>query len=110
MKRLAAIDVGSTSVHLLVADVSDGALEPVLDVSTFAGLGDAVAASGVVGAAVATELARLLAGYVGEATELGAAQVVIVATAPLRRAADAARVVSGLGVPVHVLTEREEAL
>ena len=32
-RRAAAVDIGSTSVHLLVAEVSDGGLEPIVDLS-----------------------------------------------------------------------------
>ena len=114
MGRLAAVDVGSTSVHLLVADLHRRSIAPVADESVFAGLGAAVVARGVLGDAAAAELATVLGAYARRATDLGADDVVMVATAPLRRAADAARVVwlvgREAGVALHALTEREEAL
>ena len=114
MGRLAAVDVGSTSVHLLVADMDQGSIAPVADESVFAGLGEAVGARGMLGDAAAAELASVLAAYARRATDLRADDVVVLATAPLRRAADAARVVwlvgRDAGVALHALTEREEAL
>jgi exopolyphosphatase/guanosine-5'-triphosphate,3'-diphosphate pyrophosphatase len=104
MKRFAAIDVGATSVHLLVAD--DGGA--IVDESTFAGLGEAVDATGLLGSKT-DELATVLSDYAGRA----AAASLILATSPFRRAPDAARVVRRLadqGLAVHVLSEREEAL
>jgi exopolyphosphatase / guanosine-5'-triphosphate,3'-diphosphate pyrophosphatase len=110
MGRYAAIDVGSTSVHLLVADVEGHVLEPVVDESAFAGLGEAVEARPVLGAERIRELRDLLAVATARAISLDAGAVVVVGTAPLRRAADAARAVAAAAVPLHVLTEREEAL
>src|SRR3712207_2094404 len=115
MGRLAAIDAGSTSVHLLVADVlPGGTLAPVADESVFAGLGDAVDGRGRLGHAGTTELAGVLARHVRRATDLRADDALVLGTAPLRRAADAARVVRRLereaGLGLHVLMEREEAL
>ena len=42
----AAIDVGATSLHLLVAAVGTHSVQPLLDESAFLGLGDRVAADG----------------------------------------------------------------
>ena len=46
----AAIDVGSTSVHLLVAAIDAHRVIPLLDESAFLGLGDRVARDGRLGA------------------------------------------------------------
>lgn len=110
----AAVDLGSTSVHLLVARVVDHRLEPLVDESAFLGLGDAVAARGFLGAAGREALVDALAHHAWAARESGAAQILFVATEPLRRLHDAARIVAevdaGTGVPVHVLSHEEEAL
>jgi exopolyphosphatase/guanosine-5'-triphosphate,3'-diphosphate pyrophosphatase len=110
----AAVDLGSTSVHLLVARVIDHRLEPLVDESAFLGLGDAVAARGFLGATGREALVDALAHHAWAARESGAAQILFVATEPLRRLLDAARIVAeidaGTGVPVHVLSHEEEAL
>ena len=109
-----AIDVGSNSAHALIAVVRDHAIEPVVDRSAFLGLGWAVDRRGVVGHAKQAELVDRLRSYAGRARGLEATSVTVVGTEPLRRAADAARVVRAVeqrvGVPFHVLGHEEEGL
>jgi exopolyphosphatase/pppGpp-phosphohydrolase len=109
----AAVDLGSNSVHLLVAGVAGHRLESLVDESAFLGLGAAVAERGYLGAAVRGELVATLVGYADVARWLGARTVTFVGTEPLRRAADASRIVhevgAATGVPLHVLTHEEEA-
>ncbi len=108
----AAIDVGATSLHLLVAAVGGHKLEPILDESVFLGLGDRVAAHGRMGHAAREELIASLVAYAHAARQLGAAFVTVVGTDPLRGADDAAiaihEVEARAGVPVHVLEHEEE--
>ena len=109
----AAVDVGSTSVHLLVASLDGADLTVLADQSEFLGLGPIVDADGRLGAPTRDLLRDTLASYVDIARGLGARHVAIVATEPLRRAGDAARAVVDIeratGMPVHVLTHEEEA-
>ncbi len=109
----ASVDLGSVSVHLLVAEIAGHRLIPIVDESVFQGLGEAVAQRGHLGAAARADLARILVGYVDSARRLGARQVTLVGTEPIRRSADAARIVaevaSASGAPLHVLTHEEEA-
>jgi exopolyphosphatase/guanosine-5'-triphosphate,3'-diphosphate pyrophosphatase len=109
----AAVDLGSTSVHLLVARIVDHRVEPQLDESSFLGLGEAVEGRGLLGAEGREALVDALAHYAWTAREAGAESITFVATEPLRRLADAARVVGevgeGTGVPLHVLEHDEEA-
>lgn len=108
----AAIDAGATSLHLLVAAVGGHRVQPILDESVFLGLGDRVTADGVVGASAREELVASVVAYVDAARRLGAASVTVVGTEPLRRALDAATVISAVearaGVPFHVLEHEEE--
>lgn len=110
----AVVDVGSTSVHHLVAAIDDHHLEVLVDESTFLGLGAAADERGVLGPAGREELVDTLAAYAWTARTHGARDITFVATEPLRRLADAARIVgevdAGTGVPVHVLRHEEEAL
>jgi exopolyphosphatase/pppGpp-phosphohydrolase len=110
----AAVDVGANSAHLLVATVSGHRLEALLDESAFLGLGDRVAADGYIGGDAREELAATLAGYAEAARGLGATEITIVGTEPIRRAADSAMLVHEVqrraGVPFHVLGHDEEAL
>jgi len=109
----AAVDLGSTSVHLLVARVVDHRVEPLIDESVFLGLGAAVEGRGLLGRAGRTGLVDALAGYARDARQAGASAITFVGTEPLRRLADAARIVAEVdaatGVPLHVLGHEEEA-
>lgn len=109
----ASVDVGSNSVHLLVAGIAGHRLTPIVDESAFLGLGAAVAERGHLGAAARAELAETLAGYAETSRQLGARHVTLVGTEPIRRAADAGRIVAEVGaaadLPLHVLSHEEEA-
>ncbi len=114
-KRIgAAVDLGSTSVHLLVAGVADHRIEPLADESVFLGLGEAVEAQGMLGGAGRQALVDVLARYASVARDGGALDTTFVGTEPLRRLADASRIVhevaQAIGVPLHALSHEEEAL
>jgi exopolyphosphatase/guanosine-5'-triphosphate,3'-diphosphate pyrophosphatase len=110
----AAIDVGATSVHLLVGSVDAHHVTPLLDESVFLGLGDRVGAAGYFGEELRAALVADLGRYIAAARELGATSVTIVGTEPMRRAADAPTVVAEVeaqsGTPFHVLDHAEEGL
>ncbi len=109
----ASVDLGSTSVHLLVAEIVGHRLEPLLDESAFLGLGVAIDDRAHLGADARAELAATLAGYAATARRLGATTITLMGTEPIRRAADAPRIVAEVeaatGVPLHVLSHEEEA-
>lgn len=109
----ASVDLGSNSVHLLVAAVEDHRLEPLVDVSVFLGLGAAVADRGYLGRVARAELASSLTGYAGDARRHGATAITLLGTEPIRRAADAASIVHEVGnatcLPLYVLSHEEEA-
>jgi exopolyphosphatase/guanosine-5'-triphosphate,3'-diphosphate pyrophosphatase len=110
----AAIDLGSTSVHLLVARPERDGLVVLDDESAFLGLGAAVDGTGALGSAGRTMLVETVAGYVERARALGAARPIVMGTEPLRRLTDATRIVAevsaGTGAPMAVLEHEEEAL
>jgi exopolyphosphatase/guanosine-5'-triphosphate,3'-diphosphate pyrophosphatase len=109
----ASIDVGSNSIHLLVARVSERHLTSVADESAFLGLGGRVAEHGHLGPVARAELADAVAAYAATARGLGATSVTVVGTEPIRRAADGPSIVdqvgTAAGVPLYVLTHEEEA-
>ena len=109
----AAVDLGSNSVHLLVARVVGHHLELVDDQSVFLGLGAAIAERELLGQLARAELAVTLDGYAGIARGHGAATVTVLGTEPIRRAADAARIAHDIeataGTPLHVVSHEEEA-
>ena len=109
----ASVDLGSNSVHLLVAGIAGHELRPLVDESVFLGLGAAVDDRAHLGAARREALAEALVRYAATARQLGATNITFMGTEPIRRAADAARVAfeveRATGVPLHVLSHEEEA-
>lgn len=109
-----AIDLGSTSVHLLIARPERTGLVVMEDESTFLGLGAAVDGPGFLGPGGRTTLAATVAAYVDRARLLGVAEPIVLGTEPLRRLTDATRIVAEVSartrVPLAVLEHEEEAL
>ena len=107
----AAIDVGSNSVHLLLAE-RDG--EILRDESMLLGLGAMVDMEGFIPDEGIAALVEAVAGYVETAEAEDADAVILLATEPLRRASNRTRaceaVLSATGYPLHVLSHEEEAL
>jgi exopolyphosphatase / guanosine-5'-triphosphate,3'-diphosphate pyrophosphatase len=113
--RVAAIDCGTNSIRLLVADVPpDGG--PLVDLRRrmeIVRLGQGVDRTGRL-APEAIERTRVaLASYAAQASSLGAGRVRMVATSATRDAGNAddfrAMVIATLGVPPEVVTGEEEA-
>jgi exopolyphosphatase / guanosine-5'-triphosphate,3'-diphosphate pyrophosphatase len=88
-------------------------IQPLVDDSVFLGLGEAVAELGHLGRAARGELAATLVRYADSARRLGATDVTLIGTEPIRRAADASVIVHEVwlasGAPMHVLSHEEEA-
>ena len=109
----ASVDLGSNSVHLLVAAIAGHELRPLVDESSFLGLGKAVDERAHLGPAARADLAATLSAYASTARALGATGITFMGTEPIRRAADAARIVDEVerasDVPLHVLSHEEEA-
>ncbi|HLH69260.1 MAG TPA: hypothetical protein VKY90_09585 [Candidatus Dormibacteraeota bacterium] len=111
-RRLAAVDLGSNTVHILVAEVLKGRLEDVAHYVEMPELGREVDRTGRIGPA-AEEALRALATVVANAARHGYQHLVAGATAAVRRAADGLRFLAeasaALGVPVHLLSAEREA-
>ena len=109
----ASVDLGSNSVHLLVAGIAGHELRPLVDESAFLGLGAAVDEQAHLGSARRAELVETIVRYAAIARQLGSSSITLMGTEPIRRAADAARIVADIeqatGVPLHVLSHEEEA-
>lgn len=109
----AAVDLGSNSVHLLVAAIEGHELSSIVDESVFLGLGATIDEHGCLGRAGRQTLADAMRGYASAARRLGATSITLLGTEPIRRAADGGRIVAEVeaasGAPLHVLTHEEEA-
>ena len=109
----AAVDLGSNSVHLLVAAIHGHQLRPLADESVFLGLGTTIDSQAHLGAAARATLAQELRRYADRARALEAERITLLGTEPIRRAGDAVRIVAEVedatGTPLDVLSHEEEA-
>src|SRR5262245_32425251 len=109
----AAIDVGSNTIHLLVARWSGTALVPLDDRSDPRQLGADLAPRRAIGAAKLRATAGTIRAYVARAEALGARDVQILATQAVRAARNRPKVISVLekasGTRVVVLDPAREA-
>jgi exopolyphosphatase/guanosine-5'-triphosphate,3'-diphosphate pyrophosphatase len=109
----AAIDIGSNTTRVLVAEPGDGQLRKVMEQRAYTRIGkDATRGGGAISEEKIAEVADVAATQVRLAQELGAESIRIVATAAIREAANgdgvAAEIGAAAGVPVDVLDDREE--
>jgi exopolyphosphatase/guanosine-5'-triphosphate,3'-diphosphate pyrophosphatase len=108
----AAIDIGSNTTRLLVAEPVDGQLKKVMEQRAYTRINKSVADSGEIPAEKAGEVAEVVATQVRLARELGAETIRAVATAAIREASNGADVALAIerasGVPVDILSDEEE--
>jgi exopolyphosphatase/guanosine-5'-triphosphate,3'-diphosphate pyrophosphatase len=111
--RRACIDIGSNTTRLLVADVAAGALREVEQHRVFTHVRRGLRSDGSIGPDKIAELIAIVRAQLDRACELGAEPVVVVATAVVRRAPNAAELAeavrSACGAELRVLSEHEEA-
>jgi len=109
----AAIDIGSNTTRVLVAEPEEGQLRKVMEQRAYTRIGKAARKKdGSIAKAKIAEVADVVATQVRLAHELGAEAIRIVATAAVREAANgekmAAEIAEAAGLPVEILTEHEE--
>jgi exopolyphosphatase/guanosine-5'-triphosphate,3'-diphosphate pyrophosphatase len=111
--RVGAVDMGTNSTRLLVADVDDGELAEVERLLRITRLGDRVDADGRLSEASMKRVHAVLEGYAETARGLGAERVLATATSAVRDAANGreflAEVARRHGFETRLLTGREEA-
>jgi exopolyphosphatase / guanosine-5'-triphosphate,3'-diphosphate pyrophosphatase len=111
--RRACIDIGSNTTRLLVAACDRGRLEEVHQVRSFTQLRRGVLAGGRISPEKIAEVVAVVGSQLALARELGAAEVLGVATAAVRRAANGAELIAAVrdacGLEVVILSEQQEA-
>jgi exopolyphosphatase / guanosine-5'-triphosphate,3'-diphosphate pyrophosphatase len=108
----AAIDIGSNTTRVLVAEPQSGQLRKVMEQRAYTRIGKASRHDGQIDAEKIGEVAEVVATQVRLAQEIGAEAIRIVATAAIREARNreiaVARIEAAAGMPVQVLGEEEE--
>lgn len=111
--RTAAIDIGSNSTRLLIADVVDGRLSELHRQSIVTRLGDGVDASGRLTTAARERVVTALAEYAERIAASGCQRAAAVATSAVREAADgeafARELSERFALPVSVIDGDQEA-
>ena len=108
----AAIDIGSNTTRVLVAEPGGGRLRTVMEQRAYTRIGRDAKRDGAIAAEKVAEVAEVVATQVRLAKELGAEAIRTVATAAIRESDNrdevAAEIGRVAGVTVEVLSEQEE--
>lgn len=108
----AAIDIGSNTTRLLVAEPQEGQLRKLMEQRAYTRIGKGASKNGKITAEKIAEVAEVVTTQVRLAQEMGAEVIRVVATAAIRDAKNQSKVVKGIeeaaGLDVDVLSEEEE--
>jgi exopolyphosphatase/guanosine-5'-triphosphate,3'-diphosphate pyrophosphatase len=112
MRRLAAIDIGTNTVRMLVAAQDSGELRPVVRRRRITGLGKSLRETGGIGEPEFRDSVAALRDFRKEMDALGVRRYRACGTAGLREASNRDTFLSaaeGAGISVEIITAREEA-
>jgi exopolyphosphatase / guanosine-5'-triphosphate,3'-diphosphate pyrophosphatase len=108
----AAIDIGSNTTRVLVAEPEGGQLRKVMEQRAYTRINKAIDGDGAICPDKVEEVAEVVATQVRLARELGAETIRAVATAAVREASNgaeaAAAIAAASGVAVDILSDEEE--
>jgi exopolyphosphatase/guanosine-5'-triphosphate,3'-diphosphate pyrophosphatase len=108
----AAIDIGSNTTRVLVAEPVDGQLKKVMEQRAYTRINKAISDEGAIPPEKVQEVAEVVATQVRLARELGAQSIRAVATAAVREAANGEKVAREVGraagVEIDILSDEEE--
>lgn len=111
--RVAAIDIGTNSTRMLVADLRDDEIEELARHSNVTRLGDKVDETGRLDAAACERVLAVLRDYRREIDELGAGEIHAIATSAVRDTANghefSERIAAETGIAARVIGGDEEA-
>jgi exopolyphosphatase / guanosine-5'-triphosphate,3'-diphosphate pyrophosphatase len=108
----AAIDIGSNTTRVLVAEPVEGQLKKVMEQRAYTRINKALDGDGVIVPAKVDQVCEVVASQVRLARESGAVKIRAVATAAVREASNgeeaATAIAEAAGVPVEILSDEEE--
>jgi exopolyphosphatase/guanosine-5'-triphosphate,3'-diphosphate pyrophosphatase len=111
--RRACIDIGSNTTRLLVAECESDRLQAVHQGRVFTRIGAGITSDGMIEEAKIAEVVSVVSAQLERARELGSGEVLGVATAAIRRAANGSALVRAIehacGLKVQILSGEEEA-
>jgi len=109
----ACIDIGSNTTRLLVADAKDGQLRELVTQRAFTRIGKSLMSGGAIPADKIAETAEVVRTQTAVAREVGAGEIVAVATAAIRNAPNRDELLSAVqhagGMDLEILSGEEEA-
>ncbi|HKT83282.1 MAG TPA: hypothetical protein VJQ84_05530 [Solirubrobacterales bacterium] len=112
MTLCAAIDIGSNTTRVLVAEPIDGQLKKVMEQRAYTRINKALDGDGAIRTEKVGEVCDVVATQVRLAKELGAKEIRAVATAAVREASNgehvAATIGEAAGIPIEILSDEEE--
>ncbi len=110
--RCAAIDIGSNTTRILVAEPQEGQLKKVMEQRAYTRIGKAKDSKDRISKEKIDEVAEVVETQVKLAREVGAEAFRAVATAAIRDARNGERAVKEIGaragIPIEIVSEREE--
>ena len=111
--RVASIDIGTNTLLLLIADVGQGVLKPLLEIETVVGLGKGLQKSGIISPEAMNRGYDTLDHYVERCRGMGVQKIFTIGTSALRDATNSRefleRVKEKLGLSIEIISGEEEA-
>jgi exopolyphosphatase/guanosine-5'-triphosphate,3'-diphosphate pyrophosphatase len=111
--RRACIDIGSNTTRLLVAECQGEHLHEIEQERAFTRIGRGIASDGTIDEVKIAEVVEVVTAQLEHARDLGSSEVIGVATAAIRRAANGRELVRAIetacGLRVRILSGEEEA-
>ena len=110
--KIATVDIGTNSTRLLIANVEDGRVNPVIKVGRVTKLGQGVKSTGKLSPESIERTVSVLGEFKKLIDDYGAERVIAVTTEAARLAENAREFlkrVKELGIEINILSDREEA-
>jgi len=112
-ERVASIDIGTNTLLLLIADVGQGVLKPLLEIETVVGLGKGLQKSGILSPEAMNRGYDTLDQYMEHCRRMGVQKIFTIGTSALRDARNSRefleRVKEKLGLSIEIISGEEEA-